>query len=190
MKTSRIEAFSDGVLAIIITIMVLELKAPDETTLASLLAETSVFISYVASFIYIGIYWNNHHHLFQVTKRVTGQILWANLHFLFWISLIPFTTSWIGKNYEAQLPVTAYGVVLLMSAIAYFILHDRIMKSHSIASIFEKTVVVFDRKAKISISLYVIGIGLSFVDTWLAIACYVAVGVIWFIPDRRLENRE
>ena len=188
MKTGRVEAFSDGVLAIVITIMVLELKAPEEVSVASLLSETPVFLSYLASFIYIGIYWNNHHHLFQVTEKVTGQILWANLHFLFWISLIPFTTSWIGRNYDSQLPVTAYGLVLLMSALAYFVLHDRIMKSHSIAAVFEKTVVVFDRKAKISIALYVVGITLSFVNTWIAILCYVAVGVLWFIPDRRFEK--
>lgn len=187
MKTSRLEAFSDGVLAIIITIMVLELSAPQETDLNSLLAKTPVFISYVFSFIYLGIYWNNHHHLFQITQKVNGKILWANLHLLFWLSLIPFTTSWIGENYEALLPVIAYGIVLLFCAIAYFILQSVIIKSHDNEFPLRK-VVGSDGKGKISIALYMLGIGCSFLSTWLGIAFYVIVAIMWLIPDKRIEK--
>ena len=187
MKTSRLEAFSDGVLAIIITIMVLELSAPKETNLSSLLAKTPIFVSYVFSFIYLGIYWNNHHHLFQITQKVNGKILWANLHLLFWLSLIPFTTAWIGENYEAELPIIAYGVVLLFCAIAYFILQSVIIKSHDNEFPLRK-VVGSDRKGKISITLYSLGIGVSFLNTWLAIGCYAIVAIMWLIPDRRIEK--
>ncbi len=187
MKTSRLEAFSDGVLAIIITIMVLELKAPEETDLNSLLSKTPVFLSYVFSFIYLGIYWNNHHHLFQITQRVNGKILWANLHLLFWLSLIPFTTAWIGQNYEARLPVVAYGAVLLFCAIAYFILQAVIIKSHDNEFPLRK-VVGTDKKGKISIVFYVLGIGFTFLNTWLAIAFYGIVAIMWLIPDKRIEN--
>lgn len=187
MKTNRLEAFSDGVLAIIITIMVLELKAPENTDIASLLSKTPAFLSYAASFIYVGIYWNNHHHLFQVTQKVNGKILWANLHWLFWLSLIPFTTSWIGRNHEATLPVTAYGLILLLTALAYFILQYTIIKSDD-SQLALKKAIGRDRKGKISIALYISGIGLSFVNTWLAIACYIVVAIIWFIPDSRIEK--
>lgn len=187
MKTGRLEAFSDGVLAIIITIMVLELKAPEETDFNSLLSKTPVFLSYIASFIYVGIYWNNHHHLFQITQKVNGKVLWANLHLLFWLSLIPFTTSWIGDNHEASLPVAAYGVVLLCSAIAYTILQTIIIKSHDDQFALKKAI-GSDRKGKISPFLYIIGIALSFVNVWLAIACYVGVAIMWIIPDSRIEK--
>lgn len=187
MKTSRLEAFSDGVLAIIITIMVLELSAPEEANLNSLLAKTPVFISYIFSFIYLGIYWNNHHHLFQITQRVNGKILWANLHLLFWLSLIPFTTAWIGENYHDTLPVVAYGVVLLLCAIAYFILQTVIIKSHDNEFPLRK-VIGSDRKGKISIVFYILGIGFTFLNTWLAIALYSVVAIMWLIPDKRIEK--
>ena len=187
MKTSRLEAFSDGVLAIIITIMVLELSAPQETDLNSLLAKTPVFISYVFGFIYLGIYWNNHHHLFQITQKVNGKILWANLHLLFWLSLIPFTTAWIGNNYDAKLPIIAYGVVLLFCAIAYFILQAVIIKSHDNDFALRKAI-GSDTKGKISIGFYMLGVGFSFLNTWLSISCYIIVAIMWLIPDRRIEK--
>lgn len=187
MSTNRLEAFSDGVLAIIITIMVLELKAPAQTDLASLLAITPVFLSYLASFIYVGIYWNNHHHLFQATQHVNGKILWANLHLLFWLSLIPFTTSWIGDHYEAILPVTAYGIVLLCSALAYLMLQKVIIQSHG-GEFALKKAIGQDIKGKLSLAFYIAGIGLCFFNTWLAIGCYLAVALLWFIPDQRIER--
>jgi uncharacterized membrane protein len=188
MTTSRLEAFSDGVLAIIITIMVLELKAPEETNLNSLLEKTPLFISYVFSFIYVGIYWNNHHHLFQITEKVNGKILWANLHLLFWLSLIPFTTAWIGENYTNVMPVIAYGVVLLFCAIAYFILQASIIKFHGDEFALKK-VVGSDRKGKISIGLYILGIASSFIYAWLALVFYGIVAVMWLVPDSRIEKK-
>ncbi|MEL4308764.1 TMEM175 family protein [Joostella sp. CR20] len=187
MKKSRLEAFSDGVLAIIITIMVLELKAPEEVTLSALLAKTPIFLSYVASFIYIGIYWNNHHHLFQITEKVNGKILWANLHLLFWLSLIPFTTSWIGEHYNATLPVIAYGAVLMLSAIAYYFLQLAIIKAHDESFVLKKAV-GHDTKGKLSVLIYAVGIALAFVNTWIAIGCYIFVGLLWLIPDKRIEQ--
>lgn len=186
-KTSRLEVFSDGVLAIIITIMVLELSAPSGTDIKFLLAKTPIFLGYVFSFIYLGIYWNNHHHLFQITQKVNGKILWANLHFLFWLSLIPFTTAWIGENYNAKLPIIAYEVVLLFSAIAYFILQGIIIKSHDDEFALKKAI-GSDIKGKISITFYVLGIGCSFFNTWLAIVLYADVLIIWLIPDKRIEK--
>ncbi|MDD7915347.1 TMEM175 family protein [Polaribacter ponticola] len=187
MKTSRLEAFSDGVLAIIITIMVLELSPPKGTDLNALLAKTPIFISYIFSFIYLGIYWNNHHHLFQITEKVNGKILWANLHLLFWLSLIPFTTVWIGENYDAILPIIAYGVVLLFCAIAYFILQLIIIKSHDNEFVLKKAI-GSDIKGKISITFYLLGIGFSFLNTWLGIAFYIIVAIMWLIPDKRIEK--
>lgn len=187
MKTNRLEAFSDGVLAIIITIMVLELQAPEEATLNALLERVPVFISYVFSFIYLGIYWNNHHHLFQITQKVNGKVLWANLHLLFWLSLIPFTTAWIGNNYEAILPVVAYGVVLLLCAIAYFILQSVIIKSHDMEFPLRK-VIGSDRKGKISIVCYILGIGFALLNTWIAIVLYSVVAIMWLVPDKRIES--
>lgn len=187
MKTSRLEAFSDGVLAIIITIMVLELKAPEGITFKALTHITPTFLSYIISFIYIGIYWNNHHHLFQITKKVSGKILWANLHLLFWLSLIPFATSWIGENHVAHIPVAFYGVVLFMSGIAFNLLFTTITKHHKNDLEFKKTF-KNNKKANISLIIYFIGIVLSFFYPWLAIACYIIVAIFWFIPDRRIEN--
>jgi uncharacterized membrane protein len=187
MKSSRLEAFSDGVLAIIITIMVLELKAPEETSFEALMPIFSTFVSYILSFIYVGIYWNNHHHLFQATQKINGKVLWANLHLLFWLSLIPFTTSWIGENYIAAIPVALYGLILLMSAIAFFILQAAIIKNHG-PEFPLRRFVGRDGKGKISATFYVIGIILSFVNTWMALICYVIVALIWFVPDRRFER--
>lgn len=187
MTSNRLEAFSDGVLAIIITIMVLELKAPEEVSVKALAHEAPVFISYLFSFIYVGIYWNNHHHLFQVTEKVNGKILWANLHLLFWLSLIPFTTSWLGENYLESEPVALYGFVLLMSAIAFFILQNAIIRNHDKDFILRKAVGK-DVKGKISTLLYVVGLSMSFLNTWIAIAIYILVAIIWFIPDRRIEK--
>lgn len=187
MTTNRLEAFSDGVLAIIITIMVLELSAPEEPDLNSLLAKTPIFLSYVFSFIYVGIYWNNHHHLFQITQKVNGKILWANLHLLFWLSLIPFTTAWIGEGFTDKLPVIAYGVVLLFCAIAYFILQAQIIKSHDDEFALRK-VIGTDTKGIVSMVFYVLGIGSTFLNTWIAIGFYVVVAIMWLIPDRRIEK--
>jgi uncharacterized membrane protein len=167
--------------------MVLELKAPHEVSLSSLAHEAPVFISYLFSFIYIGIYWNNHHHLFQVTEKVNGKMLWANLHLLFWLSLIPFTTSWVGENHIEATPIALYGFNLLMSGVAYFVLLRTILEHHPEDFVLRK-VIGKDFKGKISVVLYVIGIGLSFVNTWLAIAVYAIVAAIWIIPDRRIEK--
>lgn len=189
MKTGRLEAFSDGVLAIVITIMVLELKAPEEHDLAGLLKVLPVFISYVLSFIYIAIYWNNHHHLMQVVTSVNGPILWANLHLLFWLSLVPFATSWVGEevNYKESLPVATYGIVLLMAAIAYFILEKALIASKMV----HPTLIEYadtDKKDVVSLILYVSAIPLSFYNTWFSLACFVTVAGIWLVPDRRLEK--
>ncbi len=188
MNKTRLEAFSDGVLAIIITIMVLELKIPHGTDLAALKPLLPVFLSYVLSFIYIGIYWNNHHHLLQATRRVNGNILWANLHLLFWLSLIPFTTGWMGENHFAPLPTAIYGVVLLCAAIAYTLLQFLIIKhdgsDHVLASAVGK-----DRKGKISLACYLVAIPLAFVNQWIADVLYIVVAAIWLIPDRRIESK-
>jgi len=187
MKTSRLEAFSDGVLAIVITIMVLEFKAPEDLTFESLLHLTPIFLSYLFSFIFIGIYWNNHHHLFQITEKVNGKILWANLHLLFWLSLIPFATSWIGEKHIEQLPVAFYGFILLMSGIAFYILGKVIVKQHD--EDFElKKITNSAFKPKVSIVIYILGIGLSFINPWISIFCYVVVTLIWTIPNREIEN--
>ncbi len=187
MSTSRMEAFSDGVLAIIITIMVLELKAPEEVELHALLPVIPTFISYIVSFIYIGIYWNNHHHLLQITQKVNGKILWANLHLLFWLSLIPFVTSWVGENNPSSAPVALYGFVLLMSAIAYFILQGTIMRYHQEDFALKKAI-GRDIKGKMSLFIYIGGLISAFYFVWIAIGCYIAVAVIWIIPDRRIEK--
>lgn len=187
MKTGRLEAFSDGVLAIVITIMVLELKAPQEVSLQALSHEWPIFASYLFSFIYIGIYWNNHHHLFQITEKVNGKILWANLHLLFWLSLIPFTTSWLGENYTSSLPVALYGFNLLMCAIAYFTLQGSILHLHGTDFILKKQIGK-DWKGKMSLLFYIIGLTLSFVSTWIAIGFYILVAVMWIVPDKRIER--
>ena len=187
MEKGRLEAFSDGVIAIIITIMVLELKVPHGADFAALAPKLPVFLGYVLSFIYVGIYWNNHHHLFQAAERVNGKILWANLHLLFWLSLIPFVTGWMGENHFAALPTALYGVVLFLCAIAYLFLQCAIINEHGRRSRIAAALGA-DWKGKASLALYLAGIGLAFVNEWLADALYVAVAAMWFIPDRRMAR--
>jgi uncharacterized membrane protein len=187
MNKNRLEAFSDGVIAIIITIMVLELKVPHGEDFRALGPLWPVFLSYVLSFAYVGIYWNNHHHMLHTVHRVTGPILWANLHLLFWLSLFPFTTGWMGENHFAEGPLALYGVVLLMAAIAYVILQSLIIASQGADSLLKRAV-GGDWKGKLSPVLYLLGIALAFASPWLAFAIYAAVAVIWFIPDRRIER--
>jgi uncharacterized membrane protein len=187
MNSGRLEAFSDGVIAIIITIMVLELKAPRGVTVDALLPLIPVFLSYVLSFIYVGIYWNNHHHMLHACEGVTGSILWANLHFLFWLSLFPFTTAWVGENHVAAAPTALYGVVLLMAAIAYWILQRSIIASQGADSLL-KEAVGRDWKGKVSPILYVAGTAAAFRSPWCAQGVYFLVAVLWFIPDRRIES--
>ena len=186
MRKERLEAFSDGVLAIIITIMVLEIKVPLGDKLSDLKPLIPVFSSYVLSFIYIGIYWNNHHHMMHTVKRVTGKILWANLNLLFCLSLVPFVTGWMGENHFRSLPVALYGLILLSAAVAYYILQTVIIKSHGTDSILARAV-GRDLKGKISPILYVIAIGSSWISGWIAGAIYMIVAFIWLIPDRRIE---
>ncbi|HEX4654056.1 MAG TPA: TMEM175 family protein [Candidatus Udaeobacter sp.] len=187
MKTARLEAFSDGVLAIIITIMVLELKVPHAVELAALKPLVPHFLSYVLSFIYVGIYWNNHHHLFQAAKQVSGGILWANLHLLFWLSLFPFTTDWMGENQLATIPTAVYGFVLLMAAIAYYILQSAIIAKQGRESILA-VAIGKDWKGKLSPVLYFVAIPIAFVKPWVSCALYVVVAIIWLIPDPRIER--
>ncbi|MBK1882789.1 DUF1211 domain-containing protein [Luteolibacter pohnpeiensis] len=187
MKTSRLEAFSDGVIAIIITIMVLEMKIPHGTTLAELKPLTGTFLSYVLSFIYVGIYWNNHHHLFHVTKRVTGGILWANLHLLFWLSLFPFVTGWMGENHFTALPVALYGFVLLMASIAYWVLQSTISRDTKAGELL-RSALGKDFKGKLSPLLYLCAIGFAFLQPWVSAFLYVATALMWLIPDRRYER--
>jgi uncharacterized membrane protein len=187
MGKTRLEAFSDGVLAIIITIMVLELKAPHGESVGSLAPLVPVFLSYVLSFVYVGIYWNNHHHMLHACKNVTGSVLWANLHLLFWLSLVPFTTGWMGENHVAALPAAAYGVVLLMAAIAYWILQRRIIAAQGPHSLLQRAVGT-DWKGKLSPLIYISAIGLSFVSTAIAVGLYVFAAILWIVPDRRIER--
>ena len=187
MGKNRIEAFSDGVIAIIIIIMVLEMKVPHGEGLSALYPLLPVLVSYVISFIYIGIYWNNHHHLFHAVKKVSGAVLWGNLHLLFWLSLVPFVTGWMGENHFAPLPVAIYGVVLFMAGVAYFILTILLVKDHGRDSPLA-TALGRDWKGKISVVIYAIAIPLAFWSQWLAIALYIVVAVIWFVPDRRMER--
>lgn len=187
MVKGRLEAFSDGVIAIIITIMVLELKIPHGSDLAALLPLIPTFLSYVLSFVYVGIYWNNHHHLFQAVQHVNGSALWANLHLLFWLSLFPFATAWMGANYFAALPVAIYGAVLLLAAIAYFTLSRTLIFYHGKGSKLA-TALGRDRKGKLSVLMYAVAIPLAFVTPWLACMLYVLVAVMWLIPDRRIEK--
>jgi len=187
MSKSRLEAFSDGVLAIIITIMVLELKVPHGIELAALKPLLPVFLSYVLSFIYVGIYWNNHHHLLHTSQHVSGGILWANLHLLFWLSLFPFTTGWMGENHVAAMPAAVYGFVLLMAAIAYYLLQWAIIAKQGHNSLL-KSALGRDWKGKWSIVLYLAAVVLAFLKPWLAIALYVLVAFMWLIPDRRIER--
>lgn len=187
MGKGRLEAFSDGVIAIIITIMVLELKVPHGANLAALRPIIPVFLSYVLSFIYLGIYWNNHHHLLQAVRHVNGSILWANLNLLFCLSLIPFVTGWMGENHFATLPVALYGIVLLFNAIAYFIL-SRVLIAHHGKDSALATAVGEDFKGKISVLIYAVAIGASFINSWFGCILYTLVAVMWLIPDRRIEK--
>ena len=188
MQKNRLEAFSDGVLAIIITITVLELKVPRAVELAALKPLWPVFLSYVLSFIYLGIYWNNHHHMFHSTKHVSGGILWANLHLLFWLSLTPFVTGWMGENHFASLPTAAYGAVMLLAAIAYYILQTAIIRHQGPRSRLAAAV-GGDLKGRLSPLLYAAAIPLAFVHEWISDALYVAVALIWLVPDPRIEAR-
>jgi uncharacterized membrane protein len=191
MGKGRLEAFSDGVIAIIITIMVLELRLPphstDAASLASLVPLLPVFGSYVLSFVHVGIYWNNHHHLLHTVKHVSAGILWGNLHLLFWLSLVPFVTSWMGENEFAEWPVAVYGVVLLMAGCAYYILTRAIIRRHGPESTL-RAAVGADEKGVVSLVMYALAIGVAFVNRWVALALYVAVAVMWLIPDRRIER--
>lgn len=188
MGKGRIEAFSDGVIAIIITIMVLELKVPHDASLEALKHLAPVFLSYILSFVYVGIYWNNHHHMFHAVKSVTGGILWANLHLLFWLSLIPFVTAWMGENHFDKWPVIGYGFVLAMNGLAYTILAKKLIHHHGEDSILAQAF-GGDSKGKLSVGIYAAAIAVSFVSPWIGFGFYVLVACIWFIPDRRIEKQ-
>ncbi len=187
MSKGRMEAFSDGVIAVIITIMVLEMKSPHGTNLAALKPLIPVFLSYVLSFVYVGIYWNNHHHLLHATQHVEGGVLWANLHLLFWLSLTPFATAWMGENDLAPWPVALYGVVLLFAGIAYFLLTKTLIAHHGKGSKLA-TSIGSDKKGIASVVIYGAAIPLSFVQPWIACACYALVAVMWLVPDPRIER--
>jgi uncharacterized membrane protein len=187
MGKSRLEAFSDGVIAIIITIMVLQLQVPTGDTLEDLLPLAPVMLGYVLSFVYVGIYWNNHHHMLGTCHRVSGAVLWANLHLLFWLSLFPFTTAWMGENHLAVPPTAAYGLVLLMAAVAYAILQQTLIAADGAGSVLRRAV-GSDWKGKVSPLLYVAGIALAFWHPWSAQLLYVVVALLWLIPDRRIEH--
>jgi uncharacterized membrane protein len=187
MKKSRLEAFSDGVLAIIITIMVLELHVPHAPTFAALCLLWPVLLSYLMSYVFIGIYWNNHHHLWQVVEHVNGPVLWANLHLLFWLSLVPFVTAWMGENQFAAVPVAVYGVVLLGSAIAYYIMTRVLLASHAHDSLLARAL-GRDFKGRISLVIYCVAIAVAFRLPWLSGLLYGTVSVIWLVPDRRVER--
>jgi uncharacterized membrane protein len=188
MSKGRLEAFSDGVLAIIITIMVLELRAPHEPTLEALRPLVPKSLSYLLSFVFLAIYWNNHHHMLQAARRVNGAILWANMHVLFWLSLVPFVTAWMGETHFARWPVAAYGVVLLLAAIAYYILARLLIVHHGEDSLLARAF-GRDRKAQVSVLIYAVAIPFAFVVPWVSGLLYVAVAVIWLIPDRRIEAK-
>jgi uncharacterized membrane protein len=192
VEKDRVQAFSDGVIAILITIMVLELKIPhghrDSAHASALNDLVPVFLTYVLSFVFLGIYWNNHHHLFMATRRVSGTVLWANLHLLFWLSLFPFFTGWMGENHFAELPTAAYGVVLFMAGVAYYVLKTTIIAAQgdntALADALGR-----DLKGKISPVIYMVAIPIAFVNRWVAIGLYVAVALMWLVPDRRIESR-
>jgi uncharacterized membrane protein len=188
MGKGRLEAFSDGVIAVIITIMVLEMRVPQGADLAALKSLLPVFLSYVLSFIYIGIYWNNHHHLLHATRRINGRIMWANLHLLFWLSLVPFATAWMGENHFAQLPVAVYGVALLMPALAWVLLQQQMIALEGRDALLA-IAVGNDLKGKLSLLLYVSAIALAFVSRWISCVLYVVVALMWLVPDRRIESR-
>jgi uncharacterized membrane protein len=187
MNKLRLEAFSDGVIAILITIMVLELKVPLNAAWTSLIPIVPVFFSYLLSFIFLGIYWSNHHHLFQASQHVDGRVLWANLHLLFWLSLVPFVTGWMGENNFAAQPVVLYGIVLLFAAVAYFILTRSLLSLHHPESVLAKAL-GSDFKGKISLVIYLLAIPVAFILPWAAMLMYALVAVIWLVPDRRIEK--
>jgi uncharacterized membrane protein len=184
----RLEAFSDGVLAIIITIMVLEMKVPHSAELSALAPIIPVFISYLLSFVYVGIYWNNHHHMLHTAKSVNGKVLWADLHLLFWLSLIPFVTGWMGENHFSKWPVVFYGIVLIMNAIAYTILAKTLIHHHGKNSLLSQAL-GSDFKGKISIAIYATAIGSAFINSWIGLALYFVVAAIWLVPDKRIESK-
>ncbi|MCX6058540.1 MAG: TMEM175 family protein [Chloroflexi bacterium] len=188
MHKGRMEAFSDGVIAIIITIMILELKIPEEGELAALIPLIPKFLSYIFSFVFIGIYWNNHHHLLQAAKQVNGAVLWANLNFLFWLSMVPFVTGWMGENNFSTIPVAAYGVVLLLSGLAFYILVRTLVTTHGADSVLAD-VLGKDKKGMYALLIYIVAIPLSFVSAWVAVALYVAVSIMYLVPEKRIENK-
>jgi len=187
MSKGRLEAFSDGVIAIIITIMVLEMSVPHGSDLAALKPVIPVFFTYVLSFVFIGIYWNNHHHMLHAVEEVNGRILWANLHLLFWLSLVPFVTGWMGVNHFAALPVALYGIVMLMAGVAYYVLTRALIRHHGTTSALA-IAVGKDIKGKVSVVLYAVAVPLSFLNPWVAFGLYVVVAVMWLVPDRRIES--
>jgi len=188
MSKGRLEAFSDGVIAILITIMVLELRVPRGTSWDALRPLLPVFLTYLLSFVFLGIYWNNHHHLLHAADRISGKVLWANLHLLFWLSLVPFVTGWMGENRFSSLPTALYGVVLLLAAIAYYILQATIISAQGPGSRLAAALGK-DLKGKISPVLYLVAIGFAFFNQWISDALYVAVALLWLVPDRRIESR-
>jgi uncharacterized membrane protein len=188
MPTSRMEAFSDAVIAILITVMVLELRTPDGTTWSALHQVLPVLLTYVLSFVFLGIYWNNHHHMLLLTSEVGGMVLWANLHLLFWLSLVPFTTAWMGENHFAETPVVVYGIVLLAAGVAYFALQTAIIRKQGSDSTLAAAL-GRDMKGKASPVIYAAGIALAFVNRWVGLALYVVVALMWLIPDRRVERK-
>jgi uncharacterized membrane protein len=188
VSKGRLEAFSDGVIAILITILVLELKVPRGTDLQALAPVLPVFLTYVLSFVFLGIYWNNHHHMLLAAERINGGILWANLHLLFWLSLIPFATGWMGENHFAAVPTAAYGAVMLLAGLAYRILQNMIIAEHGGGSKLA-TAIGNDRKGKVSVLLYASAIPLAFVNQWVSDAIYVFVALLWLVPDKRIESR-
>ncbi len=187
MGTERMQAFSDGVIAIIITIMVLEMKVPHGDSLSSLNSILPVFLSYILSFINIGIYWNNHHHMINAAEQVNGRVLWANIHLLFWLSLVPFASGWMGENHFTKWPVAIYGIVLFMAGMAYYILARTLVMLHGKGSTLAKAFGK-DQKGIMSVIIYGVGVGISFINPWLALILYALVAVIWFIPDKRIEK--
>jgi len=187
MGKGRLEAFSDGVIAVIITIMVLEMKVPHGTDLEALVPLLPIFLSYVLSFIYVGIYWNNHHHMLHAVQHVDGSVLWANMHLLFWLSLVPFVTGWVNENHFAPVPVALYGAVLLMAGVAYYILERVLIARHGRDSSLARAMGV-DYKGILSVVIYAIAVVLAFVNPWISCALYVLVAMMWFIPDRRIER--
>jgi uncharacterized membrane protein len=188
MTKARLEAFSDGVIAIIITIMVLELHIPHEGTFAALEPLVPIFLTYVMSFVYVGIYWNNHHHMLHACDRINGTVLWANLHLLFWLSLVPFVTGWMGQNHVQPIPTAAYGIVMMCAGVAYYILAHALIAEQGSGSRLARAV-GRDWKGKLSVVMYALAIVLSFVNSWLAVAIYIGVAATWLVPDRRIETR-